>query len=280
MDNVRLRQIVATQLQNVRKTKLAKTVFPTKSVAGCSNQPHDETSSPESAGGSASHNTLNKNSFPENYVEKSKPFDWDDVELKPGSNKIFFRLYIAKNVCLMLISVVIVSFTLVHIHKLESLPAKFNCKIVHFAQNYICVVLSKDTRRVVYICFVISSLTMAIVSYSLFVWTLNNITYDVDLFLSFVEHSSQMKIRNALGQCVEKANSGGDFKLFLQKCCVDAYNVGDQDFFEFCIKRCRLSAEECLQEIITDKSDQNLKFDLFFRELFPKFKEWDCRFNF
>jgi len=121
---------------------------------------------------------------------------------------------------------------------------------------------------------------MAIVSYSLFVWTLNNITYDVDLFLSFVEHSSQMKIRNALGQCVEKANSGGDFKLFLQKCCVDAYNVGDQDFFEFCIKRCRLSAEECLQEIITDKSDQNLKFDLFFRELFPKFKEWDCRFNF
>lgn len=174
-----------------------------------------------------------------------------------------------------IISIVIMCLTSNQGDVLEKSSGKINCNIVHFAQNYSCVVLSLNAHEVVYHCLVTSSIAICFVSYFSLVWMLTKTWYDIDLLISFAEHSSGMKIRNGLSQLVKKVNSPDEFKPFLQKCCVDAFDAVDLEFFEFSIQCRRMSAKEWYEEIKKQKSDENLKSSHFYKELLDKFVEWD-----
>ena len=227
---------------------------------GSSHQPQVRKFAPKGVDGAASCDAFNKKCA---------------VELVPGTSRAFFWLYVARHFILAIISIVIMCLTSYQGDVLEKSSGKINCNIVHFAQNYSCVVLSLNAHKVVYHCLVTSSIAICFISYFSFVWMLTKTWYDVDLLISFAEHSSGMKIRNGLSQLVKKVNSPDKFKPFLQKCCVDAFDNGDLEFFEFSIQCRRMSAKEWYEEIKKQKSDENLKSSPFYKELLDKFVEWD-----
>jgi len=134
--------------------------------------------------------------------------------------------------------------------RIENLPEETSCEITNFTQKYTCVLLSRDVHRVVYICFFISSFAIFVESFALsWYYCLSKNLFDIDLFLSFAKLSSEMESLNGLPRFVDEVNREEKFKIFLQKCAIEAFNVRDLQFFAFCVQTLGMSPEECLEHV-------------------------------
>jgi len=191
-----------------------------------------------------------------------------EAKLIPGTSKFFCKFYFFKNLCMLLISLAIFILTSVHAMKIENLPEEINCEVTNFSQKFACLLLSRDVHRVVYICFFISSFAIFLESFALsWYYCLSKNLFDIDLFLSFAELSSEMESLNEIPRFVDEVNSQG-FKVFLQKCAIEAFNARDLQFFVFCVQTFGMSPDECLEHVTfvqkkippTEEEQESIKF--------------------
>jgi len=170
------------------------------------------------------------------------------VKLRPGTSDFFVKVYFFKNMFLSIVSSATLVLTIVHIVKLESLPEEITCEKDGFAQSYTCLLLSRNTHRLVYICFLLSSFTIAVESIFLCCYyRLSENFYDIDLFLSFAKLSSEMDSLNGLPRFVGEFNKRKQLENVLQKCAIHGFDARDLLFFKFCVRELGMKKNECLK---------------------------------